>query len=67
MYYFTDYYAVLRVPYQLFNVNNVLFEGSYLSNSKDFDWYYTNNNWKKLSEDKIKTYVEALGIEYIEP
>ena len=67
MYYFTDYYAVLRVPYQLFNVNNVLFEGSYLSNSKDFDWYYTNNNLKKLSEDKIKTYVEALGIEYIEP
>lgn len=66
-YYFTDYYAVLRVPYQLFHVNNVLFEGSYLSNSKDFDWYYTKNNWKKLSEDKIRTYVEALGIEYIEP
>ncbi len=67
LYYFTDYYAVLRLPYQLFNVNNVLFEGSYLSNKTDFEWYYTNNNWKKLSEDKIKTYVEALGIEYIEP
>ncbi len=66
-YYFTDYYAVIRLPYQLFNVNNVLFEGSYLSNLSDFDWYYKQENWKKMSEEKIKTYVTSLGIEYIAP
>lgn len=66
-YYFTDYYAVIRVPYQLFNIKNVLFEGSYLSNNKDFDWYYKQENWKKLSEEKIKVYVESLGLKYIQP
>lgn len=66
-YYFTDYYAVLRIPKELFNVKNVLFEGSYLSNPADFDWYYTKQNWRELSEVKIKTYVELLGVKYIEP
>lgn len=66
-YYFSDYYAVIRLPYQLFNIKNVLFEGSYLSNMNDFNWYYNDNNWKKLSEDKIKVYVESLGVKYIEP
>ncbi len=66
-YYFTDYYAVIRIPYQLYNVNNVLFEGSYLSNLNDYDWYYNNGNWKKLSEEKIKTFVTSLGKEYIPP
>lgn len=66
-YYFTDYYAVIRLPYQLFNIRNVLFEGAYLSNSEDFNWYYNESNWKKLSEDKIKVYVESLGVKYIEP
>lgn len=66
-YHFTDYYAVLRLPKELFNVGNVLFEGAYLSNQADFDWYYNNQNWKKLSEAKIKTYVERLGVKYIEP
>lgn len=63
-YYFTDYYAVIRLPYELFNVKNVLFEGAYLSNKSDFEWYYTKDNWKKLSEEKIKVYVESLGIDY---
>lgn len=66
-YYFTDYYAVIRLPYQLFNIKNILYEGSYLSNYNDFDWYYNNENWKKLSEEKIKTYVNLLGINYISP
>lgn len=66
-YYFTDYYAVIRLPYQLFHIKNVLFEGAYLSNMKDFNWYYNNDNWKNLSEAKIKTYVESLGVKYIEP
>lgn len=66
-YYFTDYYAVIRLPYQLFNIKNVLFEGSYLSNMDDFNWYYNNDSWKKLSEEKIKVYVESLGVKYIAP
>ena len=66
-YYFTDYYAVIRLPYQLFNIKNVLYEGSYLSNYNDFDWYYKQNNWKSLSEEKIKTYVTFLGKEYKPP
>lgn len=65
-YYFTDYYAVIRFPYQLFNIRNTLFEGCYLSNSADFNWYYNENNWKKMSEEKIKVYVEKLGKKYIE-
>lgn len=64
---FTDYYAVIRIPYQLFNVKNVLYEGSYLSNALDFDWYYTDKNWKQMSEEKIKTYVEKFGKKYIAP
>lgn len=66
-YYFTDYYAVIRLPYELFNIKNVLYEGSYLSNNNDFNWYYKEENWKDLSEQKIKIYVESLGIKYIEP
>jgi len=66
-YYFTDYYAVLRLPYQLFNIKNVLYEGSYLSNYSDFDWYYNKDNWKNLSEEKVKAYVTSLGIRYIHP
>lgn len=66
-YYFTDYYAVIRLPYELFNIKNVLYEGSYLSNMNDFNWYYKDENWKKLSEQKIKIYVESLGIHYMEP
>lgn len=66
-YYFTDYYAVLRLPYQLFNIKNVLYEGAYLSNYSDFDWYYNEDNWKNLSEEKVKAYVTSLGIKYIPP
>ncbi len=65
VYKFNDYYAVIRIPYSLYHVKNPLYEGSYLSNSLDYDWYYKKDNWKKLSEDKIKTYVEYLGKTYI--
>ncbi len=65
IYNFTDYYAVVRIPYDLYHTKNTLYEGCYLSNSLDFDWYYTKGNWKTLSEQKIKTYVEALGKTYI--
>ena len=67
IYHFTDYYAVIRIPYQLFHTKNTLYEGCYLSNTLDYDWYYNKGNWKTMSEDKIKTYVEYLGKTYIPP
>lgn len=66
-YQFSDYYAVIRMPYELFRQKHILYEGCYLSNSLDYDWYYNKDNWKKLSEEKIKVYVESLGKEYIPP
>lgn len=66
-YSFKDYYAVNRMPLTLFDVKAVIFEGAYLSNASDLDWYYTKQNYKKLSEVKIKTYVEALGGTYQKP
>ncbi len=61
-----NYYAVQRIPYELFNLPNVVtYEGCYLSNLKDYNWY--KENWKTLSEIKIKVYVESLGKEYIPP
>lgn len=59
-----NYYAVQRIPYELFNIYTVTYEGCYLSNMNDFNWYLSN--WKKLSEIKIKKYVESLGITYKE-
>ena len=67
MYYFNDYYAVIRIPYDCFNTNHFIFEGSYLSNDEDFAYYYTDNNWQNFSEQKIKAVVEYLGKEYIAP
>lgn len=65
VYNFRNYYAVMRIPYELYNVKNVIYEGCYMSNSADFSWYYTEKNYKELSEIKIKHYVESLGITYI--
>lgn len=65
IYNFRDYYAVIRIPYELYNVKNVIYEGCYMSNSADFSWYYLNKNYINLSEIKIKHYVESLGITYI--
>ena len=60
-----DFYAMQRIPYNLFNIYTTTYEGCYLSNMDDYKWYI--NNWKKLSEIKIKNYVESLGITYKEP
>ena len=63
---FRDYYAVVRVPIELFNVKSVIYEGCYMDNEKDFKWYYLDKNYIKVSEIKIKQYVESLGVEYKE-
>ncbi len=58
-----NWYAYQRIPYELFNVYTTTYEGCYLSNMDDFNWYM--EHWKELSEVKIKHYVEALGKTYI--
>ena len=67
VYSFEDYYAVIRIPNRLFGVKNVLYEGAYINNSNDMHWYYNLENYKMLSEAKIKAYVESIGVEYIAP
>lgn len=67
VYGFEDYYSVIRIPNKLFNVQNVLFEGAYINNNNDMNWYYNQENWKQLSEVKIKAYVESIGVKYIAP
>ena len=67
VYSFEDYYAVIRIPNKLYNVQNVIFEGAYINNNKDMKYYYDNENWKALSEVKIKAFVESIGVEYIAP
>jgi len=64
VYDFKDNYAVNRIPYQIANIKSVIYESSYLSNKDDFNWYYTLNNWLKVSEAKIEVYVNSLGISY---
>lgn len=65
VYDYKDYYATIRIPLELFNVKTVTYEGCYMSNITNFDWYYKNEGWKIMSEIKIKNYVESLGKTYI--
>jgi len=67
VYDFEDFYSVIRIPHELFNVKNVLYEGAYINNDYDMYWYYDSQNWKALSEVKIKNYVESIGVQYIAP
>jgi hypothetical protein len=67
VYTFRNYYAVIRIPYEMFNTKLVMYEPVYMSHDPDFEWYYFGQNWKRMSELKIKHYVEALGVEYIPP
>lgn len=66
VYSYMDYYAVIRIPKELFNVKVVLFEPMYMSNSNDFSWYYTSKKWISVSEIKIQEYVKYLGGTYNE-
>ncbi len=59
-----NFYAVLRIPHELFNVKNVIYEPIFMTNANDFNWYYASNNWIKVSELKIKEYVTSLGGTY---
>lgn len=59
-----NYYSVLRITYELFNVKNVIYEPIYMTNANDFNWYYASRNWVKISEMKIKEYVNSIGGTY---
>ena len=65
IYSYMDYYAVIRIPNQLFNVKTVIYEPIYLSNSNDFSWYWINKKWREITEIKIEEYVNYLGGKYI--
>lgn len=65
IYPYMDYYAVIRIPDELFNVKTIIFEPMYLSNYNDFNWYWNNRNWINTTEIKIKEYVNYLGGKYI--
>lgn len=61
-----DYYAIIRIPKELFNVKMTIYEPIYMSNSSDFNWYWINKKWVDVTEIKIKEYVNYLGGTYIE-
>ncbi|MDD3187008.1 MAG: N-acetylmuramoyl-L-alanine amidase [Bacilli bacterium] len=65
VYSYEDYYATTRLPLLLFKVDVTTYEGAYFNNEDNFYWYYYEEGWKKVSEAKIKAYVEALGKTYI--
>ena len=56
-----NYYSVIRIPYEMFNVKNVIYEPIFMTNPNDFNWYYASGNWIKISEAKIEEYVKYMG------
>ena len=64
VYDYMDYYAMIRIPKELYNVNTTIYEPIYMSNSNDFSWYYTNKKWIEVTEIKIMEYVNYLGGTY---
>ncbi len=63
-YNFKDNYAVNRIPHELFNVKSIIFEASYLTNKDDYNWYWNEKNWIKVSEAKLEVYINYLGGTY---
>ena len=61
VYSYMDYYAMIRIPDELFKVKTIIFEPMYLSNNNDFNWYWNNKNWINVTEMKIEEYVNYLG------
>ena len=59
-----DLYAIIRIPDELFNVKNIIYEPIYISNMNDFNWYWNNKKWIDVSEIKIEEYVNYIGGNY---
>ena len=64
VYSFKNNYAVNRIPLAVSNVKSIIYEGCYMSNKNDFNWYWQSENWHRVSEAKIEVYVKSLGIGY---
>lgn len=64
VYSFKDNYAVNRIPYNLFHVKSLIYEAAYLTNKDDYNWYWNEKNWIKVSEAKIEVYIKYLGGSY---
>jgi len=57
-----NYYGILRIPSELFNVNNItIYESCYLSNTDDYINYWNNENWKKISDIKVTSYISKIN------
>lgn len=60
-YNYKNYYAILKIPSELFNVNNItIYEGCYLSNIDDYIDYWNNENWKEISDIKVEYYINKI-------
>lgn len=64
VYPYDDYYAVIRIPRQLFNVYVTIYEPIYISNPIEFNWYWINKKVIDTTEIKIESYVNYLGGKY---
>ena len=64
VYNYVDYYAMIRIPKELFNVKTVIYEPIYMSNINDFNWYWNKKKWIDVTEIKIEEYVNYLGYTY---
>lgn len=64
VYSYQNYYAMIRIPYELFNTYVTIYEPIYISNTREFNWYWTNRKFIDITEIKIETYVKYLGGEY---
>ena len=64
IYTFKDYYAINRIPLTTSNVKSIIFEDCYMSNKEEFEWYWQYKNWYKVSEAKLETYINSLGLSY---
>ena len=65
VYDYLNYYAVIRLPYELSDSKLVIYEPAYMTNSSEWYWYWYQGGYQAMSEIKIKYYVESLGITYI--
>jgi N-acetylmuramoyl-L-alanine amidase len=62
VYNYKNYYGILRIPSELFNINSItIYESCYLSNIDDYINYWNNENWKKISDIKVQYYISKIN------
>ena len=48
IYPYTDYYAIIRIPHDLYNTYVTIYEPIYISNTKEFNWYWINKKYIEI-------------------